>query len=578
MVPIISKSIREATYKNSTAPTTTLNQPKKKFSKIPILIRSRFQINPCCIAKREISLKNLLEMKIFRQNISIAQLIKSTVIFFIFFISLCLLRFIKWFSKNFHSATFEQIIFFLNVPLEGAESEFVRTFFTKVLLFAICITLLLIALKVIGFQLAKKENRFGKLFSRVMPYFNTAICLTGILILIFSGIRINKMFNVNKNLQEQYNANVSQFYEKYYVDPQKAQIKPPSDGKKWNLIVVYLESMEKTFTDKALMPQNLTPHLSEMAVKNQSFSHFKQGYAQMPTQPALVSSMIGVPITYLMQIGRYLVVGGSLSEFAPNAFSVGQVLEKEGYQNLYVQGTNGRFSGTDVFLKSHGFNMFYDMNHMIDRYKNDQAMATVEAKIKNRFYDEYTYKFFKEKITQLSDKKPFFAVMATIDTHFGNETPNSRKLFPTETENTIYHASYLAHEFLEWVKKQPFAKNTTVVFIGDHLMMRSGGRKNKKAGAQLFKKVPNDSRFIFNTFIHARKKAPYLKREFTQVDIFPSLIESIGYEIEGSRLGLGTSIFSKRKTLIEELGEAELNKELKKKNLLYNSLWESSKN
>ncbi|NLC24297.1 MAG: sulfatase-like hydrolase/transferase, partial [Oxalobacter sp.] len=246
---------------------------------------------------------------------------------------------------------------------------------------------------------------------------------------------------------------------------------------------------------------------------------------------------------------------------------------KYGYRNFYVQGTSGRFSGTDVFLKSHGFDRFYDMSHLVSRFEGDRAKETLEAKVRARFYDEFTYDFFKEKISALPADKPFFAVMMTIDTHFGNTTPNSQKLFPTETANTIHHASYMASQFLEWVKKQPFGRDTTVVFIGDHLMMKVGGRKNP-GSRTFFKNVPLNSRFIFNVFVNARKKAPDRVRHFTQVDIFPTLVESLGYEIKGSRLGLGTSLFSGEKTLLEELGEEELNRQLRKKNLLYDSLWE----
>ena len=107
-------------------------------------------------------------------------------------------------------------------------------------------------------------------------------------------------------------------------------------------------------------------------------------------------------------------------------------------------------------------------------------------------------------------------------------------------------------------------------------MMKVGGRKDPES-RNFYKKAPPSSRYIFNAFVNARKKAPDMNRHFTQVDIFPTLVEALGYEIQGGRLGLGTSLFSKRKTLTEELGETTLNQELKKKNSLYESLWEKDK-
>lgn len=506
-----------------------------------------------------------------------SKLLKSAGVFLLLFLALFSLYLIKWFSKSFHSATFEQVMFFLNVPLEGAESEFTQTFYIKVLLKAFLYSCLLFIVGWVGNRLAKKENRMGAVMAKGMSFYNLAVCLVSIAILIFSGFRINRMFQVSENLNQQYNREVSQFYEDFYVAPEKAMLKSPADRNQWNLIVVYLESMEKTFSDEKLMQHNLIPHLSRIAEENQSFSHFMQGYGQFPTQSALVSSMIGVPTTYLMRIGNPLRVGGSLPDFAPNAFSVGQLLEKEGYQNLYVQGTSGRFSGIDVFLKSHGFKAFYDIRHLAERFEAENQAECIKAKIRKRFYDRFTYDFFKEKILALPNDKPFFAVMATIDTHFGNANPPEKNYFPSTVQSTIYEASGMAGDFLEWVRAQPFGKKTVVVFIGDHLLMRAGGRRGEETHT-LFKNAPQESRFIFNAFVNARKKAPDFSRHFTQVDIFPTLVEALGYEIEGHRLGLGTSLFSTRPTLMEEMGEPKLSEELKKKNRLYDSLWEAKKN
>ncbi len=38
------------------------------------------------------------------------------------------------------------------------------------------------------------------------------------------------------------------------------------------------------------------------------------------------------------------------------------------------------------------------------------------------------------------------------------------------------------------------------------------------------------------------------------MDIFPTVLSAMGFSIEGERLGLGTNLFSTRKTLSEELG------------------------
>ena len=53
------------------------------------------------------------------------------------------------------------------------------------------------------------------------------------------------------------------------------------------------------------------------------------------------------------------------------------------------------------------------------------------------------------------------------------------------------------------------------------------------------------------------------------MDMFPTTLASLGASIEGDRLGLGTNLFSDKRTLAEEYGIQKLNKELKKNSNYY---------
>ena len=59
-------------------------------------------------------------------------------------------------------------------------------------------------------------------------------------------------------------------------------------------------------------------------------------------------------------------------------------------------------------------------------------------------------------------------------------------------------------------------------------------------------------------------------RKFSTMDMFPTILDSIGIKIEGNRLGLGTNLFSEEKTLAELYGYDYLFQELKKKSNFYN--------
>jgi phosphoglycerol transferase len=63
------------------------------------------------------------------------------------------------------------------------------------------------------------------------------------------------------------------------------------------------------------------------------------------------------------------------------------------------------------------------------------------------------------------------------------------------------------------------------------------------------------------------------KRLFTDIDMFPTILSSINFDIDGDRLGLGTDLFSGQKTLVESIGLDSLNKEINKMSghLIYES-------
>ena len=55
------------------------------------------------------------------------------------------------------------------------------------------------------------------------------------------------------------------------------------------------------------------------------------------------------------------------------------------------------------------------------------------------------------------------------------------------------------------------------------------------------------------------------------MDMFPTTLAAMGVDIKGERLGLGTNLFSTKKTLIEEKGLKKVDKALSAKSKFYNN-------
>ena len=71
-------------------------------------------------------------------------------------------------------------------------------------------------------------------------------------------------------------------------------------------------------------------------------------------------------------------------------------------------------------------------------------------------------------------------------------------------------------------------------------------------------------RTIYNCFLNARKtpQSGTDFRESTMMDLYPTTLSAMGWEIPGDRLGLGTDLFSATATLAERRGIAWLNEEV----------------
>ena len=110
------------------------------------------------------------------------------------------------------------------------------------------------------------------------------------------------------------------------------------------------------------------------------------------------------------------------------------------------------------------------------------------------------------------------------------------------------------YNFINWCKDQAFYEDTIIVITGDHFRMDSS--------------LIDDAsdRKLYNCYINSLKSPTNAiqNRTFTSLDLFPTTLSAMGFEIEGDRLGLGTDLFSDTDTLAEEIGFDTLNKELGK--------------
>ena len=167
------------------------------------------------------------------------------------------------------------------------------------------------------------------------------------------------------------------------------------------------------------------------------------------------------------------------------------------------------------------------------------------------------FRIAKDRLTEISESgRPFNFTLLTVDTHFpdGYVCNLCSNDYPRTVANVIKCADNQVCDFVEWCRQQPFYEDTVIVITGDHPRMDSP----LVAGVDWY------DRYIYNCFINVEcdDSVADKNRMFCTLDIFPTVLSSMGFDIEGDRLGLGTNMFSHQRTLVEEIGLYELEEQL----------------
>lgn len=471
-----------------------------------------------------------------------------------------------WLLNQYDHVYFDQFLYALKSSSAGAQRSLTLSCVSCVGGFGTLLTLIEVLLYLLF------SGKFTKKFERVAlyhDYCNSKACrvitksafpcaLAG---LIFSSSLF--VFSLDVYTYVDTVTTRSDFIEDNYADPNTVKLTFPA--KKRNLIYIFLESMENAYADGNSHERfkiNHIPELTKLAEENVNFSHTSSLGGALPfsgttwTAAAMVSQTSG--LTVKVPVGSESFDG----EFGymPGVVSIGEILEDNGYEQVLLVGSNAEFGSRESYFTLHG---------------NYNILDTVSLKEANRLpfdYDEWwgfedrkLFEFAKEELTRLSTSdKPFNLTLLTCDTHFPNGycCELCEDYFDEPYSNVLRCSSKQVADFVEWIKAQPFYDNTTIVICGDHLTM----------DPEYMKDVNEDfTRTTYNCIINSAVSPLHEKnRLFGNFDMFPTTLAAIGVEIEGDRLGLGTNLFSIRKTLAEEYDFETLDTELQKKSDFYN--------
>ena len=466
---------------------------------------------------------------------------------------------IDWLYDTFGHLSMDEIIFHIKVPMEGTNTDIIFTFIKeclwKVIIPTIIISFVLIYPMIKDLKFINKINTSERTRTIVVSLF------ISISILAVSVDKILKTTDIKEYITNQ--KDNSTFIASEYVKPQETKIEFPEE--KRNLIYIFLESMETTYysvEEGGLSEENLIPEIAKISKENINFTNNDEiGGAYVLsgtgwTVGSMAAQTSGVPLKLKID-GNSL---GEYSTFLGGAYSIGQVLQDNGYNNFLLLGSDATFAGRKNLFKQHGNYEIWDFDSAIAENK-------VNEKIWWGYTDDLLFEYAKEKILYLAkQKEPFNFTMLTADTHFPdgykcNECPNK---WDEQYKNVISCSSKRVVEFIKWIQKQEFYDSTTIAIAGDHLTMQSNFFELEE-GQEYDKKVVS---VIINSAVETQNTK---NRLYSTIDLYPTTLASLGATIEGNRLALGTNLFSDEKTLIEKYGLTYVNDELSKNSRFYDN-------
>lgn len=426
------------------------------------------------------------------------------------------------------------LIFFRDNQAQDITTIASDSFSTPIILSVIVFTLMLFS----AFYLLARKQHFD----------NALLSISALFILISPVTQ----FAINSQIENELQLN---------FDPQtevSMNITKRPDTQR-NLIIIYLESLERTYTDLQATKSAYAP-LQSLASNSTEATNLHQIFGTNYTIAGIVASQCGVPLLSngLRDVFFRKQTKQSLEKLLPSLTCLGDVLSQDGYTLSYLNGADlNRFSKRG-FLKSHGYTRLLGSGDVAPEIKNGRsnAFGMNDALLFEYVYDEYDH--------LSSQPAPFVLSMLTIATHgpdafLDNNCPSTgNSKMPAAIACTAKHVD----AFISYVREDPTKHDTDIVVLSDHLALR-----NTLADAL----NTSERRNLF--FIDSDTNPEAIDRSTSMLDIYPTILENLGYGLENGQANLGHSMFNSRQNLLERFGVDDVERLLNGNQALSKHLW-----
>lgn len=488
--------------------------------------------------------------------------------FIVYFVAFFLSFSAYWVNNNFGDPSLEQVLYHLQFGMDGlvdTDAGIVRSFVEECFYWPLALAFTLVMFeRLLGYFLINRlktykvhTTTFDQALEKIAKIIYWLINHRAPLYAFFGGIiYFGVQFSLLTYVHQKFGRD---YFAENYLNPKNVQITGKSPTKLKNLVLIYVESLENTYRDENLFGKNLLNSLDKIG--GVSFNSFRQAPGTGWTIAGITATNCGLPLKSVTIYGGN-DQGENIKSFLPKAICLGDVLHAHGYHNVYFGGDALAFSGKGKFFQDHHYDEIYGREEI----KGELTSAQMNYW---GLYDDDLLVKVKAKLISLHGKKqPFNLTFTTIDTHGpdGHFSKRCQKNGAKNFDDVIECTSNQVADFVNFIKKKGYLKDTNVVILGDHLAMYNPVHEKLEAV---------HDRHIYNQFI-SYKKIVKTRDDVLHFDMFPTILEFIGFHVEGGKLGLGYTAITPNITQPSPNELAEMESDLLNESETYIDLWEGA--
>ena len=228
--------------------------------------------------------------------------------------------------------------------------------------------------------------------------------------------------------------------------------------KKYNVVLIIVESLSANFLKAYGNIDNITPNLDELLAQSISFSNMRAIGTR--TVYGLAAINLSIPP----------IPGNSIVKRPDNEnlFSLASVFNNKGYESKFLYGGFGYFDNMNYFFSNNGYTV-------VDRTSLNKDEITF-ANIWGVCDENLFTKALKEADKTFALNKPFLQVIMTTSNHRPYTYPDNKIDIPSKTGRNggVKYTDYAIGKFINEAKKHDWFQDTIFIITADHTASSAG--------------------------------------------------------------------------------------------------------